>query len=164
MPKLKVAVSGAAPADVKKLVRTCAQSAFKSFGYDFDGEMGVRFVSPAEIRALNAEYRGKDKETDVLSFPMCDFYRGEATITDADRDMDTGRVYLGDTVISLSQAEAQAGEFGHGLARECGYLTVHSVLHLLGFDHEDEGAEKTVMRRKEEEILKTLGLERKDND
>ena len=142
MPKLKVALSGAAPAEVKKLVRECATRAFGSFGYDFDGEIGVRFVTPSEIRALNAEYRGKDRETDVLSFPMCDFYRGEATITDADRDMATGRVYLGDTVISLSRAEEQAREYGHGLARECGYLTVHSVLHLLGFDHEDEGAER----------------------
>ena len=161
MARLKVETLGEAPLGARRLVRLCAKRVFAYFAYPFEAEVCVRFVTPAEIRGLNAKYRGKDKETDVLSFPELDFYRGEGKISDADKDPATKRVFLGDTVISLSRAREQAREFGHGTARECAYLTVHSMLHLLGFDHEDEGEEKKAMREKEEDILKSLGLERK---
>ena len=161
MAKLKVNFSGGASFADKRLIRKSASRAFKLFAFPFKGEVGVRFCTPGEIRALNRENRGKDSVTDVLSFPMCDFYHGSCDITDADKNPENGRVFLGDMVICLERARNQAKELGHGAARECAYLSVHSMLHLLGFDHEDEGEEKKIMRQKEEEILKSLGLERK---
>ena len=102
-----------------------------------------------------------DSATDVLSFPLNDFYRGEPReALEELLDPTTGRVPLGDMILSLERAQAQAAEFGHSVARECAYLTVHSMLHLLGFDHVDEGEEKAAMRREEEAILAVLGLPR----
>ena len=161
MSRLKVFMSGDAPDNIKRLVRLAAKAAFYHFDFDFDGEMTVSFVDNAEIRELNNEYRKVDRETDVLSFPLMDFYRGKCENTKEEMNLDTNRLPLGDMVLSLEKARAQAQEFGHSVARECAYLTVHSVLHLLGFDHTDEGAEKAAMREKEEEILAKLGLERK---
>ncbi len=161
MGRLKVETDGQAPENVKRLIRIAAKSAYAYFGYPFDAEMSVLFTDDAGIRRINAEHRGIDSATDVLSFPLCDFVRGECKTPESETDLDTGRLPIGDMVLSLEHAKAQAEEYGHGLARECAYLTVHSVLHLLGFDHTDEGPEKATMREKEEEILKRLGLERK---
>ena len=154
-------MSGDAPDNIKRLVRLAAKAAFYHFDFDFDGEMTVSFVDNAEIRELNNEYRKVDRETDVLSFPLMDFYRGKCENIEEEMNLDTNRLPLGDMVLSLEKARSQAQEFGHSVARECAYLTVHSVLHLLGFDHVDEGEEKAAMREKEEEILAKLGLERK---
>ena len=97
----------------------------------------------------------------MLSFPLNDFYRGEPREPLEELlDPVTGLVPLGDMILSLEHARAQAAEYGHGLARECAYLTVHSMLHLLGYDHVDEGEEKAAMRAKEEEILARLSLTR----
>ena len=103
-----------------------------------------------EIRKLNAQYRDKDVETDVLSFPM-------GADGQYDTNNDTGAKILGDVVISVEKAVEQADLYGHGLGREVGYLTVHSVLHLLGYDHM-EPLEKVHMREKEENVMQQLGL------
>ena len=161
MGKLKVETEGRAPENVKRLIRIAAKCAYAHFGYPFDAEMSVLFTDDRGIREINARQRGVDSATDVLSFPLCDFVRGECNEPESAFDLDTGRLPIGDMVLSLERAKAQAEEYGHGEARECAYLTVHSVLHLLGFDHTDEGEEKAAMREKEEEILKKLGLERK---
>ncbi|MBO5973271.1 MAG: rRNA maturation RNase YbeY [Clostridia bacterium] len=160
MAKLKVEIEGSGTDSAKTLIRLAAKAAYGEFGYDRDGYVYIQLVSADEIREINAEHRNIDKVTDVLSFPMMDYYRGECResfpcLTES------GELELGDMVICTTRAREQAREFGHSFARECAYLTVHSVLHLLGFDHVDEGAEKAAMREKEEKILKKLGLERK---
>ncbi len=117
-----------------------------------DAEISVTFVSNRRIREINKEFRSIDKSTDVLSFPL-----GEDGVYDTDPE--TGRIMLGDVVISLEQALLQAEEYGHSAEREIVYLSVHSMLHLLGYDHmePDEAAE---MRKNEESIMTAIGLER----
>ena len=114
------------------------------------------------FEACNREERDIDRATDVLSFPMCDFTEGEPPAEpEYDLDPETGMMPLGDMIISVERARDQGEEYGHGFERECAYLTVHSMLHLLGYDHTDEGGMKARMRKKEEEIMSLLGLERK---
>lgn len=110
-----------------------------------DCEVSISFVDNNEIRQLNKEYRNMDRETDVLSFPIDDDFMFE------------GPLLLGDIIISLEKALEQAEEFGHSVNREIAYLTAHSMLHLLGYDHMDE-EEKSVMRGKEKEIMKRLKI------
>jgi len=161
MSKLKVNISGLGDARAARLIRIAAKAAFFDMDYDFDGRVDVTLTNDEGIREYNRAYRDRDSATDVLSFPMHDFYRGHCHVRpDRLRDPDTGLVMLGDVVISAERARAQAEEYGHGFARECAYLTVHSMLHLLGFDHTDEGEEKTVMRAREEQILARIGLTR----
>ena len=122
-------------------------------------EVNVLFTDDEGIHQINLDMRGVDRPTDVLSFPMFDLEPGEHP-DEGDADPATGLVPLGDMCISLERAEAQAEEFGHSVQRELCYLTVHSVLHLLGYDHLDEGPMKTQMRAREEEILNNLGITR----
>ena len=162
MAKLKVELCGMTEDGTAKLIRLAAKAAYARFDYPFDGQVTVTITDDEGIRKYNNEFRQIDKATDVLSFPLNDFYRsvpGE----DMTELMDpiTCEVPLGDMIISVERAREQAKEYGHGMARECAYLTVHSMLHLLGYDHVDEGEEKAVMREKEEEILSVLGLSRK---
>ena len=121
----------------------------------FDGpaEISVTFVDNNRIHELNKEYRDKDSATDVLSFPLGE--NGEYDI-----DEDNGCKLLGDIVISMERAMEQAELYGHSLQREVAYLTVHSMLHLLGYDHEAGGLEAVRMREKEEAVLIQLGLPR----
>lgn len=111
------------------------------------------------IHTTNREMRGVDRPTDVLSFPMFELAPGDKPRREW-ADPDTDKVYLGDIMISLERAQAQAEEYGHSLERELCYLAVHSVLHLLGYDHLDEGPMKAQMRTREEEILGGLGIVR----
>lgn len=122
---------------------------------DSNGEVSVTFVSNAAIQELNHSYRGKNAPTDVLSFPMEESGEGEVDIT---HDPEIPRI-LGDIVISFDKAREQAQQYGHSLERELGFLAVHGFLHLLGYDHETAEAEKQ-MFQKQEEILKSHGLER----
>ena len=122
-------------------------------------EVNVLVTDDAGIHSVNLDMRGVDRPTDVLSFPMFDLMPGEKP-DEEDADPATGLVPLGDMVISLERAEAQAAEFGHSVEREVCYLTVHSVLHLLGYDHMDEGEMKVQMRGREEAILSALGITR----
>jgi probable rRNA maturation factor len=112
------------------------------------------------IKMLNFKYRKKDSETDVLSFPllMSDI-PGKVSYTPLDMDPDTQELILGDIIISIEKAKQQAEEYGHSLERELSYLAVHSVLHLIGYDHMAD-TDKKKMREKEEEIMTMLGLER----
>ncbi len=118
-------------------------------------EISISFVNNEEIRNLNAQYRNKDSVTDVLSFSQ---YANKEEIT-----FNEPCVCLGDIVISLEKTIEQAAEFGHSKTREIIYLIVHSILHLLGYDHMNE-EEKTVMREKEENIMNELQLERLDKE
>ena len=121
----------------------------------------VCVTDDAGIRQTNRETRGIDRPTDVLSFPMFELSPGEKPRAEW-ADPDTDQVFLGDMMLSLERARAQAEEFGHSPEREVCYLAVHSVLHLLGYDHLDEGPMKARMREREEAILEKLGITRGD--
>lgn len=139
---------------IDALIDESVCEALASEGFDFIDEVDVLLVDNEAIRILNRDYRNMDKATDVLSFPL---YESAEEIF---RQKEIGApLLLGDIVISLEQAQIQGMEFGHGTEREIAYLTVHSVLHLLGYDHMDED-EKSRMREKEEEVMKRLKLER----
>lgn len=128
----------------------------------FDAEVSVSFTDNEGIRRLNREQRGINRATDVLSFPMLELTPGVlAQIGPEDLDPETGRVYLGDIVISLERAAQQAEEFGHSLERETAFLAVHSLLHLLGYDHMND-EERQLMRRHEEAVLTALSLTREE--
>lgn len=152
-------VDGAQP--YAGLLRRVIPAALAAEGVDFPWEVDVLFTDDAGIRAINREQRGIDASTDVLSFPMFQLTPGAPPAPDeVEADPGTGLVPLGDMVISLERARAQGEEYGHGTQREVAYLAVHSVLHLLGYDHLDEGPMKAQMRAREEAILGALGLER----
>lgn len=141
------------PTGIRLLIRRCCNAVLVNEGFEGSAEVSVRFVDDEEIHNLNLEYRNVDRSTDVLSFPLGE--NGEY-----DTNYDTGAKMLGDIVISMEHAFAQAETYGHPLQREIGFLTVHSMLHLLGYDHEAGGIEQVRMREKEEEILTQLGLKR----
>lgn len=138
------------PTGIRMLVRRCCNAVLKLENFEGPAEISVTFTDNEGIRELNRQYRDKDIETDVLSFPM-----GENGVYDI--DMETGAKILGDIVISMEKARDQAERFGHSFQREVGYLTAHSVLHLLGYDHIDN-LEKVRMREKEELVMEQLGL------
>ncbi len=125
-------------------------------GFDKSCEVSVLISDDENVKMLNAEHRGKDSATDVLSFPMLEFDE-EGNALDED---DFGGLLLGDIVISLQRAYAQADEYGHSPLREVGFLCAHSTLHLLGYDHEDSEQSRLIMREKEEKALGALGLVR----
>ena len=108
------------------------------------------------IRAINLTQRGIDDATDVLSFPMNELTEGAFDASACERDPESGCILLGDMVLNLERCERQGEEYGHGFAHEISYLTVHSVLHLLGYDHLDEGARKRAMRAREKAIIRCL--------
>lgn len=144
-----------------EFVKTCqkaAEAALTYEGHEFDAEVTLIFTDDEEIREINNENRGIDRATDVLSFPMLEAENSKLNITPG--DMENGRVILGDIVISLERAEAQAKEYGHSLERELGFLTVHSMLHLLGYDHENGKEEEKIMFEKQENVLSSIGLMR----
>ena len=128
-------------------------------GVDFPCEVDVLVTSDAGIHQINLDMRQVDRPTDVLSFPEFELTPGELPDPE-DADPGTGLVPLGDMVLSMERVQAQAKEYGHSNRRELAYLVVHSVLHLLGYDHLDEGPMKAQMREREESIMAELGLER----
>ena len=123
---------------------------------DYGCEVGVTFVDDDAIRTLNREHRKLDRKTDVLSFPMLSDVR---SVEKTDIDPETGLVYLGDVVISVETAMRQAEEFGHSLEREIAFLTVHSMMHLMGYDHIGE-SDRRIMRTHEEAVLDELNIKR----
>nr|WP_325212120.1 rRNA maturation RNase YbeY [uncultured Oscillibacter sp.] len=143
----------------RAFIRRAIRTALAAEGVDFPCEVDVLVAGDAEIRELNREARQVDKSTDVLSFPAFDLEPGELPGPE-DADPGTGLVPLGDMMISLEHVAAQAKEYGHSNRRELAYLTVHSTLHLLGYDHLDEGPMKAQMRAREEAILAELGITR----
>ena len=143
----------------RSLIRTVTRTALAAEGVDFPCEVDVRVTSDAGIHEINLEMRGVDRPTDVLSFPAFDLSPGELP-GEEDADVATGLVPLGDMCLSLERVQAQAKEYGHSNRRELAYLVVHSVLHLLGYDHLDEGPQKAQMRAREDAILEELGISR----
>ena len=138
------------PTGLRMLVRRCSHAVLQLENFQGIAEVSVTFVDNDEIHKLNKQYRNKDMPTDVLSFVM-----GENGVYDVDPK--TGAQILGDVVISMEKAVEQAERYGHSLQREVGYLTAHSVLHLLGYDHENN-MERIRMREKEEKVMSQLGL------
>lgn len=128
-------------------------------------EINVLLTNNTGIREINQEYRDIDRETDVLSFPMFEFVPGEfPEDTEELKDPGSDLIPLGDMAISVEKVRAQAEEFEHSEERELGYLTVHSVLHLLGYDHMDEGEMKQQMRAREDAIMEQLNIPRRTDD
>ena len=150
-------VEGAEP--YAALLEKVIPAALAAEGVGFPWEVDVLFTDDEGIHQINLEQRQVDRPTDVLSFPMFDLQPGEHP-TQEDADPGDNLVPLGDMVISLERAKAQGEEYGHGTRREVAYLAVHSVLHLLGYDHMDEGPMKAQMRAREEAILEQLGITR----
>jgi len=141
------------PTGVRMLIRRCCNAVLYAENFEGNAEVEVTFVDDDEIRKLNARHRGIDAPTDVLSFPL-----GENGKFDVHPD--TGVKQLGSIVINVKRAEEQATKLDHSFQREMGYLTAHSMLHLLGYDHEEGGIEQLRMREKEEQIMSMLGLPR----
>lgn len=139
--------------EAELLVKSCCAAVLKYEGFTDLAEISVSFVDNEHIRELNSRYRNKDSATDVLSFPL-----GEDGMYDINEE--TGACLLGDIVISTERAMEQAEQYGHSLEREIGFLTVHSMLHLLGYDHENGEEEESVMRSKQSDVLKKLRLTR----
>ena len=135
------------------LIKKAAAMALEAEGVGVPCIISVMLTDDEGIRAVNREFRNVDRATDVLSFPLNELVPGEFDPEDCERDPETGNILLGDMMISLEHCAAQGEEFGHGFAREIQYLTVHSVLHLLGYDHVDEGPMKRQMRAREKAIM-----------
>ncbi|MBQ8015804.1 MAG: rRNA maturation RNase YbeY [Clostridia bacterium] len=156
--KVKVVISNEQndfkiPTGVRLLVRRCCTAVLAMEEFEGKAEVSVMFVDDDTSHQLNLQHRNIDRSTDVLSFPL-----GENGVYDINND--TGAKLLGDIVISIPHAIDQADRYGHTLQREIGFLTVHSMLHLLGYDHVNGGIESVRMREKEENVLTKLGLKR----
>ena len=156
--KIKVVISNnqksvKIPTGVRLLIRRCCNAVLTFEEFSDPAEISVTLVNDEQIHELNKMHRNIDRSTDVLSFPL-----GENGVYD--KNLETGASLLGDIVISVETAVRQAEEYGHTLQREIGFLTVHSMLHLLGYDHEAGGLELVTMREKEETVLTQLGLVR----
>lgn len=149
---------------VSELITRCAQKALEMENAPEHSFVDVTIVDNETIRTLNRENRGKDAVTDVLSFPMLEFYNGEwPEDVDMERDPGDDSLLLGDMILNYDRAVEQAKEYGHSVERECGFLTVHSMMHLLGYDHERSEEERQLQRKQEEAVLESLGL-RRDTD
>lgn len=144
--------------DAYRLIKKAANTALEAQGIDALCEIFVLLTDDEGIHEINLEQRGIDRPTDVLSFPQNEMEAGKFDAGECEADYDTGAVMLGDMVLSLERCLAQGEEYGHGFERELSYLTVHSVLHLLGYDHLDEGEEKRKMREREDAIMELIGL------
>ena len=150
------------PEGLEEGLRRVITAALAAEGVALPCEISVLLTDDVGIRQVNADMRNIDRATDVLSFPMFELTPGQPPEDEEDLDPETGLCPLGDMCISLERAAAQAREYGHSLEREVSYLAVHSVLHLLGYDHLDEGPMKRQMREREEAILNGLGIRREE--
>lgn len=158
MEKVKVIISNEQktvkiPTGIRLLIRRCCHAVLELENFEGSAEVSVTFVDNEQIREINKTYRNIDKATDVLSFPL-------GVDGEYDINYDTGAKLLGDIVISIEKAVEQAELYNHPLQREVGFLTVHSMLHLLGYDHEKGGLEEVHMREKEETVLTQIGWKR----
>ncbi len=144
------------PTGIRLLLRRCCNAVLIMENFLDSAEISVTFVDEEQIHVLNKEHRGVDRATDVLSFPL-----GENGVYDVNPE--NGAKMLGDIVLNIPRVVRQAEEFGHSFQREIAYLTAHSMLHLLGYDHIEGGIESVHMREKEEEVMKQLGLPRTSN-
>ena len=144
------------------IIKKCILATLEAEGVSVPCEINVLVTNNAGIRVINNASRQLDKATDVLSFPMFNLEAGNPPADwEGYMDEETGLCPLGDMAISLERAVEQAKSFGHSVRREIGYLTIHSILHLLGYDHMDDGPQKAQMRKREEEIAATIrGMQR----
>lgn len=148
---------------ISTIIRRCVEATLSAESVTVPCEINVLVTNDKGIRAINQASRGIDKATDVLSFPMFQLEAGNLPESwDAYMDPETDMCPLGDMAISLERAVAQAKEFGHSTRREVGYLTIHSMLHLLGYDHLDEGPQKAQMRSREEAIAASIPRMQRD--
>ena len=138
-------------------LKRVAEAVMEGEECNFDAEISLTITDNDGIHAMNKEYRGIDRATDVLSFPMLEFDDDEI---DAEFETENGLVMLGDIVISIERAKEQAKELGHSLRRELAFLTAHSMLHLLGWDHVDDPEGEAYMIEKQNEVLNKLGITR----
>ncbi len=143
--------------EMTDMIKSVCEAVLKEEECGFDAQISVTLTDNDGIRKLNRDYRNIDRATDVLSFPMLDFDGDEA---DAEYDYDGDMVMLGDIVISLERAAAQAEEYNHSARREIAFLTAHSMLHLLGYDHIDNAEGEKIMREKQNKVLSSLNITR----
>lgn len=142
---------------ISRIIKQCVYATLTGESVIAPCEINVLITDDNGIRSINQTSRNIDKATDVLSFPMFDLQPGNPPDDWNDYlDPETELCPLGDMAISIERAAAQANEFGHSLKREVGYLTIHSMLHLLGYDHLDEGPQKKQMREREEQIAESV--------
>ena len=144
------------PTGMRMLIRRCCHAVLSMEEFDGSAQVDVTLVDNEQIHQINLEQRHIDAPTDVLSFPLGE--NGEYEI-----NPETGEKLLGNIVISLEKAQQQAKDYNHSFNREVGYLTVHSMLHLLGYDHVNGGLEAVHMREKEESVMHKIGLPRGSN-
>lgn len=152
------------PFSTEDTVRLVCEAVLEEENCPYEVQVNVVLTDQEGIRELNREYRGIDRETDVLSFPNVDFSREGVFELDEDReadyfDPDTGELILGDIMISVDKVFEQAENFGHSARREFAFLVAHSMLHLCGYDHMEDG-ERLVMEEKQEAILQGLNITR----
>lgn len=155
-------IPGASTTENCALLRKAIKTALRLEGVTLPCEVDVLLTNDAGIHQINLDMRQVDRPTDVLSFPEFDFKPGEPPTAETAGDLldASGLLPLGDMVISLERVKAQAAEFGHSKRRELAYLAVHSTLHLLGYDHLDEGVMKAQMRAREDAAMEELGISR----
>ncbi|MDR2420785.1 MAG: rRNA maturation RNase YbeY [Oscillospiraceae bacterium] len=158
--KHKIYVKNKVPEKIPRvsaiMVRRVIKATLACEGVDAECEVSVLVTDDAGIRAINREFRGIDEATDILSFPSFKFKPGAFDASDGETDAATGLLPLGDIVLSAERVNAQAAELGHSPEREATYLVIHSVLHLLGYDHPEEGED--IMRAREREVLELCGF------
>ncbi len=154
------------PFDVEELVEKIALEVLDSEGCEYEAQVNVLLTDNEGIHGYNKEYRGIDRETDVLSFPNVDFETEGVFAIEEDMeadyfDPDTGELILGDIIISVDKVKEQSESYGHSTKREFAFLVAHSMLHLCGYDHMEPG-EAAVMEAKQEQALQALGITRED--
>ena len=147
--------------EIEALIKSVCDKVLEYEDCNFDAEISITFTDNENIRILNREHRGIDRETDVLSFPMIEFDE-DGNADDFGLEYDGDFLLLGDIVISTEKAISQAEEFGHSLKRELAFLTAHSMLHLLGYDHEISEEDENLMFSKQNEILEELNITREN--
>ena len=147
------------PTEIEEVIKQVILKTLEFEECDFDAEVSVTIVDNEAIKEINSTQRGIDRVTDVLSFPML-YFDENGDIIDCDYDSDGDLMMLGDIVISAERAAEQAAEYGHSFRREMAFLTVHSMLHLLGYDHVDDPEGERIMFGRQEEILREMGITR----
>ena len=146
-------VTGLGHNNAAALVKKAINMTLEAEGITMPCTVNVTFTDDIGIHEVNKEFRGIDRATDVLSFPFNNLTPGSFNPDECEIDYDNDSVMLGDMMISIPRCEEQGAEFGHGFEREVMYLAVHSTLHLLGYDHVDEGEQKRLMRGREKTIM-----------
>ncbi len=141
------------PKGLRTVIRSCVKETLKETGYDGDWDVSVTLVDNEQIKRLNKQFRGKNKVTDVISFPMGQYDK-------YDTNPENGAKMLGDILISLEKAHAQSIEYGHSLVREVAFLATHSTLHLLGYTHDDDLGGEKIMNELQDRILNNLNIKR----